>query len=267
MVNLVRGWETKFLPQLTGELRLSKVHTYHEDDESSGVGDRREGEIRTPVDLKAKIGAREAMLEAGWGPFLSEEVLKKYEDEAVRKLYAHIDDPNIEFVPEGDGQYLVKTNPKVDATSGIGIHNPYALCMSREPTTTAEWGALQHSLPEQYDAWTKTVDISSLRFEIECGIKRWLALNDITAHRIGTKQGWVVYGYDVVPESSELADIAHLMMGDRWLRKSTKYLPQKEYRLLWEITSPQIQELPDRISIELTKTGIALFQSWSPPLS
>lgn len=266
MVNLVRGWERQFLPQLTGELRLSKVKLYRDADESSGVGDGREGEIRTSVDLKAEIPVREALREAGLDTLTSEEVLKAYEDETVRKLYAGTDDPNIEFIPEGDGKYLVKANPKVDATNGHGLHDPYALCMSREPTTKSEWEALQHSLPEKYDTWTKTVDISSLKFEIECGIKRWLALYDITEHRIRTMQGWVAYEYDLAPEGSELIDAARLVMGERWFRKSKRYQDQNEYRLLWEITSPQIQELPDRISMELTKTGISLFQSWSPPL-
>ena len=267
MLSLVRGWERKFLPKLTGELCLSKVNMYRDADESSGVGDGREGEIRTSEDLNAKIGLREALREAGLDTLASEEILTAFEEETVRGLYADTDDPNIEFISEGDGQYLVKAHPKVDSTSGRGMHAPYAICMSREPTTKSEWAALQDSLPEEYDAWTRTADISSLKFEIECGIKRWLALNDISEHRMQTMQGWVAYEYDLAPEGSEPVDIPRLIMGERWFRKSKRYQAQNEYRLLWEITSSQIQELPDRIVIELTKTGISLFQSWSPPLS
>lgn len=269
-MKLTRGWEKRYLPQSTGGLRLSKVSLYHDVDDSGGIGDRREGEIRTPAVLNAKIGLRDALDQIeGLRAITSDAVLEEAEAKQVRELYQHLDDPNAEYIPQGDGSFIVKANPKVDSVTqnGAEVRVPYVLCMSREPATKAEWEGLRASLPDEYDAWTVTEDIPSLKFEIECGIKRWLALNEIYQHTIGTMQGWVAYEYDEAPAGSEWEEAALLAMGKRWFRKSRRYQAQNEYRVLWEISSPQIQMLPNSMDIELTRTGISLFKSWTPPLA
>ena len=266
-MKLIRGWECKHLPQRTGGLRLSKVSTYHDADESRGIGDCREGEIRTPDDLNATVGLREALDQIeGLRAITSDELLEQFEEQAVKKIYQHLDDPNIEYLPQGDGRFLVKANLKVDTVTMNGVENvpPYVLCMSREPATKSEWEALRASLPDKYDVWTITEDLSGLKFEIECGIKRWLALNEVSQHSIRSMQGWIAYEYGEAPASG-WENIGELVKGGRWFRKSRRYQAQNEYRFLWEINSPQIQMLPDAIDVELTKTGISLFEPWTPP--
>ena len=265
-MQLVRGWEPEYLPDRTGGLRLSKVSAYHDADASEGIGDRREGEIRTPADLKAHVGLRAALDQIeGMREITSDEVLEQFEEQVVRSTYEGMDDPNIEYVPQGDGRFLVKANPKVDSVSLRGVEmSPYALCLSREPDSKAEWDALRASLPDEYDAWTITEDIKSLTFEIECGIKRWLALNEVSQHSLRTLQGWIAYEYDEAPASS-WANVGQLVISDCWFRKSTRYQAQNEYRFLWDIRSPQMPTLPDAMDLELTRTGLSLFKPWHPP--
>ncbi len=265
-MKLVRGWEKEYLPERIGGLRLSKVSTYHDADVSQGIGDRREGEIRTPVDLNADIGIRTRLdQDEELRAITSDEVLEEFEERVVRGLYQHLDDPNIEFISQGDGRFLVKANSKVDSVTRNGVEtSPYVLCMSREPNTILEWEALRASLPDKYDAWTITEDILSLTFEIECGIRRWLALNEVSQHSIRTLKGWIAYEYEKAPASSG-ENVAQLVMRDRWFRKSKRYQAQNEYRVLWDISSQQMLTLPDSIDLELTRTGISLFKPWNPP--
>ena len=115
---------------------------------------------------------------------------------------------------------------------------------------------------ERYDTWTVTEDMASLNFEIECGIKRWMGLNEITEHRLEKKRGWVAYSYDKTPPSDEIGEIAQIR---RWFRKIRKYKDQEEYRLAWNLQSPQWENLPDALEIELTRTGLGLFKPWEPP--
>ena len=269
-MKLVRGWEKEYLPERTGGLRLSKVSTYNDADESEGIGDRREGEIRTPDDLNANVRLREALdkKENEWlRDIASDEWVKQLEEQAVREVYKDLDDPNIEYISQGDGRFLVKANTKVDSVTINGFEmSPYVLCMSREPGTKSEWEALRASLPEKYDTWTITEDLSKLTFEIECGVKRWLALNEVSQHSIRTQKGWVAYEYDEAPASSR-ENLGQLIIGGRWFRKGKRYQAQSEYRVLWNIDSPQMPTLPDSIDLELTRTGISLFKPWDPPSS
>ncbi len=221
------------MQERTGGLRLSNGSASHDADASEGIGDRRGGEIRTPADQKARVGRRAALDQIeGMREIASDEVLEQFEEQVVRSHYKGMDDPNIEYVPQGDGRFLVKANPKVDIVSLRGVEmSPYALCLSREPDTKAEWDALRASLPGKYDSWTITEYIKSLTFEIECGIKRWLALNEVSQHSLRTLQGWISYEYDEAP-ASRWANVGQLVMSDRWFRKRTRYQAQNEYRVL-----------------------------------
>lgn len=153
----------------------------------------------------------------------SDDVLEQYEDQVFRSLYQGMDDPNIEYVLQGDGRFLIKASPKVDSVSLRGAEMPpYVLCLSREPNTKAEWEALRASLPDEYDAWTITDDIKGLTFEIECGIKRWLVLNKDSQHSLRTLQRWIAYEYDEAPASS-WENVGQLVLWYRCFRKSTRH--------------------------------------------
>ena len=145
----------------------------------------------------------------------SDDVLEQYEDQVVRSLYQGMDDPNIEYVSQGDGRFLIKANPKVDSVSLRGVEmSPYVRCLSREPDSKAEWDAWRASLPDENGAWTITDDIKSLNFEIECGLQRWLALNEVSRHSLRTLQGWRAYEFDEAPASS-WANVGQLVISDR----------------------------------------------------
>ncbi len=145
-----------------------------------------------------------------------------------------------------------------------GIDSPFLFCLSRKPTTHDAWKELQAALPKRYDTWAVTENIADLRFEIECGIKRWMALHGITEHRISWYSGWVTYNYDVTPSATELGDFGKVVY-ERWFRKGRRYSGQQEYRQAWTISSPQIEKFPDAMEVELTRTGLSLFRPWSPP--
>ena len=143
--------------------------------------------------------------------------------------------------------------------------SPFLLCLSREPTTLREWETLRAVLPERYDTWTVTEDVGSLQFEIECGIVRWLKLDEITRHSITRFRGWVEYSYDTTPPAFEIDDLDIARLIERWLRKRKIYSGQQEYRLAWVLSSPQMETFPSQIDIELTRTGLGLFRPWNPP--
>ena len=96
--------------------------------------------------------------------------------------------------------------------------------MAREPTTRDDWERLRAALPERYDAWTVTDDVHRLKFEIECGPKRWMGLNEITEHELITRRGFLTYPYDSAPPSRELGDVAgeEVLQMARWFRKRRK---------------------------------------------
>ena len=179
---------------------------------------------------------------------------------AIREFLAkELDDPEVELENQGPCKWKIWQNLTVE-DSVLG--NPFLFCLSREPATRSDWERLRAALPERYDTWTVTEDVASLNFEIECGIKRWMGLNEITEHRLEQKRGWVAYSYDTAPPSDEIREIAQIT---RWFRKGRKYKDQEEYRLAWDLQSPQWESLADALEIELTRTGLGLFKPWEPP--
>ena len=176
-------------------------------------------------------------------------------------LATELDDPELEIEMENlePGVWELRQNLKVE-DSAFG--SPFLFSLSREPATISDWERLRVALPERYDTWTVTEDVASLNFEIECGIKRWLGLNEITEHRLEQKRGWVAYSYDTAPPGDAIREIAQIT---RWFRKRRKYKDQEEYRLAWNLQSPQWESLPDALEIELTRTGLGLFKPCEPP--
>ena len=248
-MELIRGWESQYAPDVTGGLRLSRAGVYRTIGEEEGLGDGREGEIR--VNTNTAITRNEG--DGGLGPsaFFP-----------VTVSVTHPDGSEVTAKNLGSGERReIAYSARVDDS---GIDSPFLFCLSREPVTQDDWKALQAALPHRYDTWTATESITDLSFEIQCAIKRWMAQNRITEHRIDWYKGWVTYPYDVIPPNTEISDFGKEMY-ERWFRKGRRYSGQQEYRLAWAISSPQMEKFPDEIEIELTRTGLSLFKPWSPP--
>jgi hypothetical protein len=261
-MRLIRGWEKRYSPSEKGGVRLCKASVYRKIGEEDGVKDRREGEVRTKVEgghLSVAWEPEDAL------PLALRRAMKEHEGSAVeteemRALFAaRDDDPELALQRTGRGEWNMSQNLVV---SDDRIPAPYLLCLAREPTTNEEWEQLRAELPERYDAWTVTADIDAVQFEIECGIKRWLATERITRHRIERASGWVAYPFDEAPPSGDPTEVFGM---DRWFRKRKKYQAQSEYRLAWSLSSDQRVDMPETIDVELTRTGLQLFEPWTPP--
>ena len=149
-----------------------------------------------------------------------------------------MDDPNIEVEQRGPDHWKVWQNLKIDDSE---LGSPYLLCLSREPGSRTQWERLREALPERFHTWTITEDLSKLKFEIECGIKRWLALNSISKHQFMSQWGWVEYTYDDAPPNVDAEETGYMT---RWFRKGRRYQDQQEYRIAWDFRSPQMETFP-----------------------
>lgn len=259
-MRLIRGWERRHLPDEIGGLRLSTPPVYRAMGEEDGAGDRREGEIRlrVPVNVsKVDESISEPTAGEAGDPRGTEHGKQDHGSPDAD------DDLFIELRSEG-GEWEGVQHLRVDDRS---LDGPFLLCLAREPTTMAEWERLRAALPKRYDAWTVTDDVHRLRFEIECGLKRWMGLNEITQHQLTARWGFVSYPYDSAPPGRELSEVVEedVLEMARWFRKRRKYQDQEEYRLAWLLSSPQRERMPDHVDIELTRTGIGLFQPWTAP--
>ena len=245
-MELIRGWESRYAPGITGGLRLSKAHVYREIGEEKGLGDPGEGEIRVTT-----LGRIEREDVGGSLPFPIDVEMQAEPNQPVVRV-ERLEPREVREIP-----YELQVEDSA-------LSSPFLFCMSRKPATERDWEALRDALPERYDTWTVTEDILGVCFEVECGIKRWLALNEIVQHQMEKYRGWLTYFAGSTPPSVEPTDLGQVL-GKRWFRKSSKYSAQQEYRLAWAISSPQMEVFPDTIDIELTKTGLALFKPWNPP--
>lgn len=259
-MRLIRGWERRDLPDERGGLRLNTPTVYRAMGEEDGVGDRREGEIRLRVPVNVSK--------------VDETILEPMAGEATDRSGTDHGKQN-HNPPDADDDLLIELRSEGGKWEGVqhlrvddhNLDSPFLLCLAREPTTRADWERLREALPKRYDAWTVTDDIHRLRFEIECGLKRWVGLNEITQHQLTARWGFVSYPYDSVPPSRELSEVVEedVLEMARWFRKRRKYQGQEEYRLAWLLRSQQRERMPDHVDIELTRTGIGLFQPWTPP--
>ncbi|MDE0163533.1 MAG: hypothetical protein OXL36_00425 [Bryobacterales bacterium] len=258
-MKLIRGWENRYTPEATGGLRLSKAALYRAVGEEDGVGDKREGEVRIGVKGEATVTwTSDDRVSLRVPQELQErqdaQMLSQIRDWLAKEL----DDPELRLEPQGSGRWKLIQNLQLDDAA---LDSPFLFSLSREPATENDWERLQAALPQRYDTWTITEDVDRLNFEIECGIKRWMGLNEISQHQITRIRGWVSYPYENTPPSQDVDEAVQLT---RWFRKRRKYRNQEEYRLAWLLTSPQWENTPDAIEIELTRTGLNLFRPWRP---
>ena len=253
-MNLLRAWESQYLPQSVGGLRLSSARSFRDREDEVGIGDAHEGGQRT---------RHEGHVTLEW--------------QDPDNLPTPLSDMEIDITLEVKPEPVHLKGVKVGTTSFLqevsvedsGIPSPYLLCLSRPPTSEDEWIQLRGSLPSNRDCWTYIPYLVQLEIEIQCGIYRWLKLNGAVSHKIQAFHGPVQYSYDDSPtpkEPGELLQRGELLFG-RWIRKRQLFRYQREYRLGFYISSPQISAPPDHIDIELTRTGIRLFQPWEPPES
>ena len=256
-MRLIRGWENRYTPTATGGLRFSRAVVYRKMGEEDGLGDRREGEVRIRTEGVVTFHPDEDdPLQRLFGHI---PVDPKWKQDLRDLLAETLDDPNLEMKEETEERLKVLENAKINDSE---IGSPYLFCLSREPLTKAAWQNLRAALPGRYEYWTVTESIDTLKFEIECGIKRWLALNDIARHEFLWQKGWVEYSYETAPPPTESYRLPYM---SRWFRKGLRYMDQQEYRIAWDISTPQPTEMPDAIDIELTRTGLSLFRPWTPP--
>ena len=260
-MRLIRGWEKQYAPELTGGLRLTRPFVYRAMEEEDGLGDKREGEVRVNVEGQMTIKEDDEYDALPFRP--SPEERERLDAETARHvaelLDIESDNPDVELEEREPGNWKVRQQLKVDDSE---MGNPFLLCLSREPTSASGWERLRAALPGRYDIWTVTEDLASLNFEIECGIKRWLGLHEITEHRLWKNRGWVAYSYEEFPPSGDGAEVGQFT---RWFRKRRKFRDQEEYRFAWELSSSQLNILPYFVDVELTRTGLNLFQPWTPP--
>ena len=247
-MELIRGWESQYAPNKTGNLRLSTGALFRKIGEEEGLGDAREGELR--VNMPGSVTS------VTQGPFSgSVNITIVPEDADAPKIVVK------ELMP-GERREVQQSLRAGD--SGLD-DSPYLFCLSRQPETNRDWEALRAALPERYDTWTMTDDVDALQFEIECGIERWMKQKGITERWITSFKGLVAYPYDTTPPATDIDDLDETKLLMRWLQKRRKYSAQREYRLGWKIGSPQMETFPKKIEIELTRTGLGLFRPWSPP--
>ena len=244
-------------------MHLCKPSVYRRLGEEDGVGDRREGEVRAKVD--------DGYLNVDWGPTdglppglrkaMEAHEGSAEEDEEMRALFAERDDdPDLALRRIGPGRWSTSQNVVV---SDENIDRPYLFCMSREPSTAEEWERLRRSLPERYDTWTVSEDADQVQFEIERGIKRWLAAEGISRYSVVTADGFVTYSYESAPPSGNPAAVFGM---SRWFRKRTRYRDQAEYRMAWNLSREDREDMPETIDVQLTRIGVDMFKPWKPPV-
>ena len=260
-MRLIRGWEKRFAPDVTGGLRLSRPIVYRAMGEEDGLGDKREGEVRVNVDNEMTIKEYD---EYDALPFRPSPEERKHLDadtalHVAELLNRESDDPDVEMEEREPGNWKIRQQVKVDDSE---LWSPFLFCLSRVPASASGWERLRAALPDRYDTWTVTEDLDSLELEIECGLKRWLGLHEIAECHLSTGRGWVAYSFDEFPPG---VDVEEVLQVNQWFRKRRKYRDQDEYRFAWGVSIPQLNILPDFIDVELTRTGLSLFQPWTPP--
>lgn len=271
-MELIRGWERKYTPTVLGGLRLSKASVYRGIEDEEGLGDAQEGELR--VNMTGKVSLSEDTSVLSPTPLSVSVDLEDGPEFEVKDLMPGFRRRN-HRLPCTNGPEFEVRNLMPGETREVrydlqledsALVSPFLFCLSRKPSTESDWAALQAALPDRYDTWTVTEDVCGLNFEIEWGIRRWMALNRITQHRITRYKGWVTYSYDTTPPGVDPSDLGQVLEA-RWFRKNRRFSGQQEYRLAWAISSPQMETFPDTIDIELTRSGLALFKPWNPKKS
>lgn len=255
MPQLVRAWGRQYLPQATGGVvRLRLASEFRAIEAGDGITDRFEGLRRHAAEGYVAVKASDDYKPGGIGEHLAIDVHMVHDDDQEITLRG---------VRSGDKRTY---RYAVDVADNIG-KVPYLLCFSLLPTNAAEWRRLISSLEAGEMAWTCSTDVASLKFELEWGIKRWLATQQVQRHLIRSAWGVVKYALGDRPKAQsaeEMIDLEDAIFG-RWFRKVNSYRHQREYRFMFIVESEELPEMPPWIDVELTKSGISLFEPYEPP--
>ncbi|MCY4104903.1 MAG: hypothetical protein OXG55_16830 [bacterium] len=261
MPQLVRAWESQYLPQATGGIvRLRRASEFRRIEASDGITDPYEGLRRTTLKGNVSCESDDDQKIGHWLRDLPIDVRIRHADHLIEG------DQIIELREVRAGEKRAYEYD-IDITDRIG-EVPYLLCFSLLPKNPDQWRELVSSLSAEDKEWTCSTDVSCLKFEVEWGIKRWLATKQVREHRIQSAWGPVKYLTDDKPvsqTSKELLNVGDAIIG-RWFRKVNMYRHQREYRFAYIIESEELSDMPPWIDIELTKTGIALFQPFEAQL-
>lgn len=261
MPQLVRAWESQYLPQETGGVvRLRRASEFRMIEARGGIADPYEGRRRTT--FKGHV-SRESDDDQTSGHRLRDLPIDVRIDHSHQIIEG---DQVVELLDVRAGEkrayeYESDINDKIGEV-------PYLLCFSLLPKNPEQWRKLVLSLSAEEKTWTCSTDVSCLKFEVEWGIKRWLATKQVREHLIRSAWGPVKYLTEDKPVSQtpkELLDLDDAIIG-RWFRKVNTYRHQREYRFAFVIQSEELSDTPPWIDVELTKTGIALFQQFEPQL-
>lgn len=251
MTQLVRAWDPRYSPLATeGVIRLYRASTFRDIEAGDGIADRYEGQRR--------------MTAEGY-------VRSEFSDPAGLRdvpinIQMHHGDQIIDLQNVRHGE--TRTYEYDIDVQDDSRWDPYILCFSQMPTDVVQWQYLVESFSADNRTWTLTTDPTRLKLEVQCGIKHWIAVNQIQRHKIRARWGNVDYIAQDKPlpqTSKQLLDQADMVIG-RWFRKGNKYRYQREYRFAFIVESDEMPEFPPYIDIELTKSGIAQFQSYEIPL-
>lgn len=254
MIQLVRAWDPRYTPSATnGVVRLRRASAFRDIKAGEGIADPDEGQRRLTVEGSVRSQSDHDQHGRHLLPDIPINIQMHHGDQVI----------DLEDVRPGE----TRTYPYVIDVHDDSRWEPYILCFSLIPHDIFQWQQLVESLAGDDSVWTITTDISRLKLEIECGVKHWIAVNRIKSHRLRAVWGKVEYIAEdkPVPQTPEqLLDFSDMVIG-RWFRKVNKYVYQREYRFAFIIESDEIPGLPPYIDIELTKSGIALFQSYDLP--
>ena len=256
MIQLVRAWDPQYTPLVTGGIiRLRRASVFRDLEAGEGILDRYEGQRRRTVE--GYVSSSLSNDKEGRDLLRNVPInFRMYHGDQV------IDLPDVH--PGDSRTYEYDIDVHDDSR-----REPYILCFSLMPTDDIQWRNLLDSLPASDIMWTVTTDVTRLKLEIECGIKHWIVVNGISTHKIRSTWGKVDYLTQdkPVPQTpKQLLDPGDMLIG-RWFRKVRKYVHQREYRFAFIVESDEIPEYPPHIDIELTKSGIALFESYEIPIS
>ena len=244
-MELVRGWESQFAPENTGQLRLREAAYYRDVDlPDTGVQDEKEGTARV---LATSSVSRE-------GDFLSDTTMELHLIDG--------EDPTIVHMPGNVRRASFQQIVPVD------LHPvPYIFCTSRKPETAAGFQALKKAINEDYDAWYSIKDPEALERELEKAIKGWLFDQQVARHSLYRVCGWVqYYDGDRPPIIADLEkgideEFTHLLgFMKLWFNKRARFRDEQEYRYAYVVESLELPTLPDYIDLELTVRATRMFE-------
>ena len=244
-MQLIRGWNSLYAPEKTGQIRLCKA-TYYRDIEVSGPGirDEKEGETRvTAVGTVTREGEQ-----------LPEMTVTIADDDDVVRI-AHMESGNKRAT------FDQQLRMEIDVV-------PYIFCASRRPESPDEERALKRTMGEEYDAWYVIRDAHALGLELEKAIRGWLFDQKVTQHRLTKRYGWVNYYRgdkpqvvaDMAKDRWEDDVVGHVASMEAWFNKREKYQAEAEYRYAFIVESPQIPTFPECVDLELTMSGTKLLE-------